>query len=122
VDLPITMPVTLSGWLIGIGAALGALGLVIGFFDGINPIDLILLLGLVAVAVAVFFPTVVASFPNLRLTTLVIGLIGLGIALDRLGFARAGAGELLLFLGTVAASIGGIILELGRDQPLGPSR
>jgi hypothetical protein len=122
VDLPIVLPVTLSGWLIGIGAVLGVVGILIGLLDGINPIDLILLLGLVAVAVVVFFPSVVATFQNLRLITLVIALIGFGIALDRLGFARAGPGELLLFLGTATAAIGAIILELGRDQPLGPSR
>jgi hypothetical protein len=31
-------------------------------------------------------------------------------------------GELFLFLGTAMAAIGAIILELGRDQPLGGSR
>ncbi len=123
VSVPLTMPVTLSGWLIGVGALIGGLGIIIGLFDGVlNPIELILLLALIGISVAIFFSTTLTSFPNLRLATLVVALIGFGIALDRLGFGGAGAGELLLFLGTAAAAMGAIILELGRDQPLGPSR
>jgi len=122
-ELPITMPVTLSAWLIGGGALLAALGVIIGLFDVVlNPVELILLIALIAIAATVFFSARVPEIPNLRLATLVIVLIGFGIALDRLGFGGAGVGELLLFLGTAAAAIGAIILELGRDQPLGPSR
>jgi hypothetical protein len=123
VNVPLTLPVTLSGWLIGVGALIGGLGIVIGLFDGnLNVVELILLLALVAIAVAIFFSASLSAFPNLRLATLVASLIGFGIALDRLGSSGAGAGELLLFLGTAAAAMGAIILELGRDQPLGPSR
>ena len=123
IDLPITTPLTLSGWLIGIGALIAALGIIIGLFDGVlNPIELILLLGLLGIAATVFFANSLPRFPSLQLATLVVSLIGFGIALDRLGFGGAGAGELLLFLGTAAAAMGAIILELGRDQPLGPSR
>jgi hypothetical protein len=123
IDLPITTPLTLSGWLIGIGALIAAVGVIIGLFDGVlNPIELILLLGLLAIAATVFFANSLPRIPNLQLATLVVSLIGFGIALDRLGFGGAGAGELLLFLGTAAAAMGAIILELGRDQPLGPSR
>lgn len=123
IDLPITAPLTLSGWLIGVGALIAALGIIIGLFDGVlNPIELILLLGLLGIAATVFFANSLPRFPNLQLATLVVSLIGFGIALDRLGFGGAGAGELLLFLGTAAAAMGAIILELGRDQPLGPSR
>jgi hypothetical protein len=123
IDLPLTMPVTLSAWLIGIGAVLAAIGIVVGLFDGLlNPIELILLLALLAIAAAVFFSASLPNVPNLRLATLSVALIGFGIALDRLGFGGAGVGELLLFLGTAMAAIGAIILELGRDQPLGGSR
>jgi hypothetical protein len=124
VNVPLTMPVTLSGWLIGVGALVGGLGIVIGIIDGgfLNVIDLVLLLGLIAISVAVFFSASLTSFPNLRLATLVVALIGFGVALDRIGFTGAGVGELLVFLGTAAAAMGVIILELGRDQPLGPSR
>jgi len=123
VNVPLTMPVTLSGWLIGVGALVGGLGIVIGLFDGfLNLIDLVLLLGLVAIAAAVFFSASLARFPNLRLATLAVAFVGFGVALDRIGFTGGGAGELLLFLGTAAAAMGAVILELGRDQPLGPSR
>jgi hypothetical protein len=124
IDVPLTMPVTLSGWLIGVGALVGGLGIVIGIIDGgfLNVIDLVLLLALIAISVAIFFSASLASFPNLRLATLVVALIGFGVALDRIGFTGAGVGELLVFLGTAAAAMGAILLELGRDQPLGPSR
>jgi hypothetical protein len=124
INLPLTMPVTLSAWLIGIGALLAAIGIVIGLFDGvISPVELILLLALIAIAAAIFFSASLPSVPNLRLATLVVALIGFGIAIDRLGFGGTNVvAELLLFLGTAMAAIGAIILELGRDQPLGGSR
>jgi hypothetical protein len=106
--------------LIGGGAALAAVGVVIGLFGGfLNPIDLILLLLLIGIAATVFLSANVPAIPHLRLITFAVVLIGFGMALDRLGFGTAGAGELLLFIGTAAAAIGAIILELGRDQPLG---
>jgi zinc-ribbon domain len=122
VNLPVTWPVTMSAWLIGVGAAVGAIGVLIGLFRGvINPIDLLLLLLLLGIAVSVFFPTSVPAFPHVRLGTFVVALIAFGMALDRIGFGGAGVGELLLFLGAAAAGIGCILLELGRDQPLGGS-
>lgn len=122
-NLPITMPVTLSAWLIGVGAVLAALGSLISLFDGaLNPIELIGLLVLIGVAATVFFSANLPAIPHLRLATLVVVLIAFGVALDRLGFGGAGIGVLLLFLGTAAAAIGAIILELGRDQPLGTPR
>ena len=124
INVPLTMPVTLSGWLIGIGVLLAGLGIFIGLIDRgfLNVIDLLLLVALIAISAAVFFAASVASVPNLRLATFIVALIGFGVALDRIGFRGAGVGELLLFLGTAAAAIGAIILELGHDQPLGPSR
>jgi len=120
VNVPITLPVTLSAWLIGGGAAVAALGVIIGLFGGVlNPIDLLLLLVLIGIAATVFFSANVPGIPHLRLITFAVVLIGFGMALDRIGFGGAGIGELLLFLGTAAAAIGAIILELGRDQPLG---
>lgn len=124
INVPFTMPVTLSAWLIGAGALIASLGLIIGLFNGrLSPIDLLLLLAMLGIAATVFFSASMPNMSNLRLITLAVVLIGFGMALDRIGFGRAGIGDLLLFLGTAAAAMGAILLELGHDQPLGgPSR
>jgi hypothetical protein len=120
VNLPITMPVTLSAWLVGGGSALAALGVLIGLFGGLRSLtDLVLPPLLLGIAATVFFAPSIPAIPHLRLGTLVVVLIGFGYALDRITIGAAGAGELLLFLGLAAAAMGAIILELGRDQPLG---
>jgi hypothetical protein len=122
-NVPVTWPVTMSGWLIGGGAGVAALGTVIGLFGrAINPIDLLLVLLLLGIAVTVFFSGSIPHIPHLRLATLAVVLVAFGIGLDRIGFGFAGVGELLLFLGAAAAVIGAILLELGRDQPLGGPR
>lgn len=119
-DLPLTMPVTLSAWLIGVGSFVAALGVIVSLFGGfLNVIEILLVLALLGVAATVFLSASLPAIPQLRLVTMVVVLIAFGIALDRLAFGAAGIGELLLFLGTAAAAIGAIILELGRDQPLG---
>jgi hypothetical protein len=118
-NLPITWPVTLSAWLIGVGALVGAIGALIGLFGGVNPLDLLLFVLLIGITVTVFFSTNIPTIPYLRLATLAVVLVGFGMALDRISLGVAGAGELLLFLGTAAAGMGCVLLELGRDQPLG---
>jgi len=120
VNLPISMPLTVSGWLIGGGAVVGALGALLSLLDGFaNPVDLILLVALVGVAATVFAAAALPAIPQLRLATLAVVLIAFGVSLDRLGFGGAGAATLLLFLGTAAAAIGAILIELGRDEPIG---
>ncbi|MGI8658637.1 MAG: zinc-ribbon domain-containing protein [Candidatus Limnocylindria bacterium] len=120
VNLPLTMPVMLSGWLIGVGALIAALGVLIGLFRvTLNPIDLIVLVLLLGIAAMVFLPSRVPEIPHARLLILAILLVGFGMALDRIGIGGSGVGELLFFFGTAAAAIGAVLVELGRDQPLG---
>lgn len=122
-SVQMTTPVTLSAWLIGVGAALGALGALIGLFGGfVNPVDFVMVLALVAIALSVFAAPSLPAFAHLRLATLAVAFVGFGMALDRIGFGRAGAGDLLFFLGTAAVGIGAILVELGQDQPVGGPR
>ena len=118
VDLPITWPVMLSGWLIGIGALVAIVGLVVIFFSYLNPIDLVLLVLLILIAATVFLSASLPAVPHQRIATMAVALIGLGVALDRIGFGSAGLGALLLFLGTAAVSAGALLAEIGRDSPM----
>lgn len=120
INLPLTMPVMLSAWLIGVGAIIAAIGVLISLFGRtVSAIDLIALLLLLGIAATVFFSSRIPEIPNLRLAILAVMLIGFGMALDRVGLGGAGIGELLFFFGTAAGAIGAVIVELGRDQPLG---
>lgn len=119
-NVPVTWPVMLSGWLVGGGSAMAALGAAIALFPPIfNAVDLLLLIGFALVAATVFFATTLPTFAQARIGVLAVALIGFGVALDRIGFGIAGLGELLLFLGAGAASIGALLPEIGADQPLG---
>ncbi|HET9878750.1 MAG TPA: zinc ribbon domain-containing protein [Candidatus Limnocylindria bacterium] len=121
VDVPITWPVTMSGWLIGGGAVVAALGFLTELFalrgagTAMSVIFLLLMLGLAA---TVFFSSSVPAVPHLRLVTLGVGFAALGVALDRLGFNSAGIGTLLVLIGAGAACAGAVIAELGRDRPM----
>jgi hypothetical protein len=120
VELPITWPVTLSGWLIGGGAFVAAVGFLADMFGfrGGNAVNIIFLLLMLGVAATVFVSASLPAIPHLRLATLCVSFLALGIALDRLGFSVAGFGTVLVLLGTAAAASGAVILELGRDQPM----
>ncbi|MEP6680474.1 MAG: zinc-ribbon domain-containing protein [Chloroflexota bacterium] len=118
VELPITWPVMLSGWLIGIGALVAALGVVVIFFSYLNPIDIVLLVLLLLIAATVFASASLPAVPHQRLAILAVALIGLGVALDRIGFGNAGLGALLLFVGTAGASAGALLTEVGGDRPM----
>ncbi len=119
-DLPFTMPVMLSGWLIGAGALLATIGVVIGLFtQSLIAVDLVLALALLGVAATVFLAASMPEVPHLRLAILAVLLVGFGMGLDRLLIRSAGVDVLLLFLGTAAAVIGAVLVELGKDAPLG---
>lgn len=118
----VTRPVTLSGWLIGVGAGLAAIGALVALFDGVRTVvDLLVLVAMAAVAVSVFFSSRLPAFGHLRLATLAIVLVALGAITDRILAGVGDAGELLMFMGAAAAVIGVVLLETGRDQPLGES-
>ena len=118
VELPITWPVMLYGWLIAIDALVAIVGLIVIFFSYLNPIDLVLLVLLILIAATVFLSASLPAVPHQRIATMAVALIGLGVALDRIGFGSAGLGALLLFLGTAAVSAGALLAEIGRDSPM----
>ena len=118
IDLPFTWPTTLSGWLIGIGSAVGALALIPNFG---NVVSLLLFVGLAGVAAATFLPDRVPQIPRLRMWILVITMVGLGVALDRagIGFVQRGTDSVLL-IAMLAAAGGALLIELDRDRPMPP--
>jgi hypothetical protein len=121
--IEVTTPLTLSGWLIGVGAALAAIGALISLFDGVRTVvDLLVLVAMGGVAISVFFSSSVPAFGHVKLATLAIVLVAFGAAADRILAGVGGPGELLLFLGAAAAVIGAVLLETGRDQPMGIAR
>lgn len=130
IDLPISWPVTLSGWLIGIGAVVGVLSMFIpwlafgaggfgGFGSFVNILFLVVLLG---IAATIFFATTMPAVPHQRLAILGVSLVGLGIGLDRIGLGAPGVGAVLFFMAMLAMAVGAIMLELGRDRPLAAPR
>lgn len=118
VELPFTWPVTMSGWLIGVGALAGALSLLFDFRTFVNPVALISFVLLLGVAATVFLSTHVPDFANRRLWVLVVVVAAFGVGLWRIGFG-AGFAAAVFFLATLAAAAGAIMLELGRDRPMG---
>jgi hypothetical protein len=118
IDLPFTWPTTLSGWLTGIGSAVGALALIPNLG---NVVSLLLFVALTGVAAAVFLADRVPDVPRRRLWILVISVIGLGVALDRagLGFVQRGTDSVLL-IAMLAAAGGALLIELDRDRPMPP--
>jgi hypothetical protein len=117
-NLPFTWPVTLSGWLVGGGAFIGALALFVDFRLFSNPITIVLLVLLIAVAATVFLASSIPAIAYLQLMVMATIFIGLGVALDRIGFGSVvGIGSAVLLLAMIAAATGVVIAETGRDRP-----
>jgi len=116
IDLPFTWPTTLSGWLIGVGSGVGAIALIPRLGDLVS---VLLFLALLGVAASIFLAERTPRIPRLRLITLVVTTIGLGIALDRSAFAVRGL-ETILLLAMLAAAGGALLIELDRDRPMPP--
>jgi len=117
VDLPFTWPTMLSGWLIGIGSLFGAIALIPRLGDLVS---ILLFLALLAVAATIFLADRIPTVPRLRLITLLVTTIGLGIALERSASAVRGL-ETLLLITMLAAAAGALLIELDRDRPMPPS-
>jgi hypothetical protein len=128
----VTWPVTLSGWLIGVGVLTAAFAMLLPWLDvaiytrawglasGVNIIFFVILVG---VAVSIFLSSSVPHIAAERLVILAVALIGVGIGLDRLGLPNGAFGVPLFFLAMLATAVGVLLVELNADRPLrGPSR
>jgi hypothetical protein len=118
IEMPFTLPVMLSGWLIGVGSLVAALSLLLDFRTFANPVTLIVFLLLLAVAATVFLSSNIPDFANRRLWVLVVVVAAFGIGLWRVGLGASFAG-VVFFLASLAAAVGAILVELGQDRPMG---
>ena len=124
----IRLPTTLSGWLIGGGALVGVIGMLLpwvvsGTYTGgwglASGINLLFTLVLLAVLVLVFLPHLVPDLPQRKLVLLAIALIGVGMGLDRLGLPLTGSGAMIFLIGMLASATGGFLSQLGLDRAVG---
>jgi len=115
-DLPFTLPTMLSGWLIGGGSLLAAIGLAPSLGRALS---VILFVGLLWLAASVFLPDRLPEVPRERLVILAVAFIGLGMALDRTGFDPRGW-ETTFLIGMLAVAGGALLVELDRDRPIPP--
>lgn len=115
-DLPITWPVTLSGWLIGAGSLAAGLTLVVRLA---NPLNLLLFVALLAIAASVFLADRVPTIPHQRVAILAVLMLALGVALERAAFRIQGV-ETIFLIAMIVAAGGALLLELGRDRPVPP--
>jgi len=121
-------PETISGWLIGIGALVGAVAMLLpwvvsgtytggwGLASGINLLFTLVLIGVLAVA---FLPHLVPAIPQRNLVLLAIALVGVGVGLDRLGLPLTGMGAMIFLIGMLACATGAFLAELGMDRQVG---
>ncbi len=115
-NLPFTLPTMLSGWLIGGGSLLAAIGLAPSLGRALS---VILFVGLLWLAASVFLPDRLPEVPRERLVLLAVAFIGLGMALDRTGFDPRGW-ETTLLIGMLSVAGGALLVELDRDRPIPP--
>jgi hypothetical protein len=115
-ELPFSWPTTLSGWLIGVGSVVAALGLIASLDRAVSAL---LFLTLLWIAASVFLAHRIPEIPRQRFAVLAATLIGLGVALDRAGFTVRGWDTAFL-IGMLAAAGGALLIELDRDRPMPP--
>ncbi|HEY4767886.1 MAG TPA: zinc ribbon domain-containing protein [Candidatus Limnocylindria bacterium] len=115
-DLPFSVPTMLSGWLIGGGSLLAAIGLAPSLGRALS---VMLFVALLWLAASVFLPDRLPALPRERLVVLGVAFIGLGMALDRTGFDPRGW-ETTFLIGMLAVAGGALLVELDRDRPIPP--
>ena len=121
-------PTTLSGWLIGAGALVAVVGILLpwvtsasytggwGLASGINLLFFLVLLGVLAV---IFLPHLVPEVPQRNLALLAVALVGAGIGLDRLGLPLTGSGAMVFLIGMLVFAGGAFVAQLGLDRDVG---
>jgi len=121
-------PTMLSGWLIGIGALVGTVAMLLpwvvsGTYTGgwglASGVNLIFTLVLIAVLVVVFLPHVLPEVPHRNLILLSVALVGVGVGVDRLGLPLTGSGAMIFLIGMLACATGAILAQLGMDRAVG---
>ncbi len=121
-------PETLSGWLIGAGALVGIVAMLLpwvvsGTYTGgwglASGINLLFTLVLIGVLVVIFLPHLVPAIPQRDLILLAIALLGVGVGLDRLGLPLTGTGAMIFLIGMLACATGALLAQLGMDRQVG---
>jgi hypothetical protein len=124
----VRVPTLLSDWCAGAGAVLALVAMFLpwriaggytagwGFASGVNLLISIALLALLAI---VFLPDMLPRIPQRALVLLSVGLVGVGIGLDRLGQPLTGAGGVLFLIAAIVIAAGGAMAQLDYDRPVG---
>jgi hypothetical protein len=127
----IVVPETIGGWLGSIGAAVGVLALFLPWRTGFgytaswglaSGVNLLFAIVLLALLVALLMPHIVPEIPRRNLWIAGIGLVGLGIGLDRFGLPLTGMGANVFLIAMLLVAGGGLVAELGYDRPTGGTR
>ena len=125
------IPTTLSGWLVGVGALVALIATLLPWLSFVSYVaawglasGIIVLFAIVLLAVlaAIFLAHILPDIPRRDLVFAGIGLLGVGIGLDRVGLGAAGIGAILFLAGSLAIAIGGFLSMLGMDRTLGEAR
>jgi len=127
----VVVPETIGGWIGSIGAAVGVLALFLpwqagfgytaswGLASGVNLLFGIVLLALL---VGLLLPNLVPGIPRRNLWIAGIGLVGVGIGLDRLGLPLTGMGATVFLIAMLLVAGAGLLAELGLDRRTGGDR
>ncbi|HLY35860.1 MAG TPA: hypothetical protein VKU35_04025 [Candidatus Limnocylindria bacterium] len=125
------MPGTIGDWLGTIGAAVGVLALFLPWQTGFgytaswglaSAVNLLFGIVLLALLVGLLMPNLVPGIPRRNLWVAGIGLVGVGIGLDRLGLPLTGMGATVFLMAMLIVAGAGLLAELGLDRRTGGPR